>query len=98
MKRIYLDWGVISNLKKAEYADLREFFLAHKDRLFFVYSPAHFDDLMRSDGDPRQREDLNTLVSLVDDHLLAFDEKKLVKAYRAKPSDYNEGRKNEVPI
>lgn len=98
MKRIYLDWGVISNLKKPEYADLREFFLAHKDRLFFVYSPAHFDDLMRSDGDPRQREDLNTLASLADDHLLAFDEKKSVKAYRANPSDYYEGRKNEVPI
>ena len=98
MKRIYLDWGVISNLKKVEYADLREFFLSHKDRLFFVYSPAHFDDLMRSEGDPRLIDDLDTLASLVDDHLLAFDEKMIVKAYRAKPSDYYEGRKNVTPI
>lgn len=97
MKRIYLDWGVISNLKKEEYSDLREFLLSHKDRFFFVYSPAHFDDLMRSEGDPRLKEDLGTLTSLVDDHLLAFN-KVGVSAFRAKPSAYYEDRKKEAPV
>lgn len=97
MRRIYLDWGVVSNLKKKEYADLYRFFLAHKDRFFFVYSPAHFDDLMRSEGDPRLKEDLETLTSLVDDHLLAFN-KAGVSAFRAKPSAYYEDRKKEVPV
>ena len=97
MKRIYLDWGIISNLKKEENADLREFFLSHKDRFFFVYSPAHFDDLMRSEGDPRLEEDLDTLTSLVDDHLLSFD-RKGVKPYREAPYQYYERRKKEPPI
>jgi len=97
MKRIYLDWGIISNLKKKEYADLRFFFLSHKDRLFFVYSPAHLDDLMRSEGDPRLLEDLEMLTSLVDDHLLAFD-KKEVKPYRVAPSRYYVDRRKEDPI
>lgn len=97
MKRLYLDWGVISNLKKKDYADLQAFFLSHKDRLFFVYSPAHIDDLMRSEGDPRLAEDLKTLTSLVDDHLLAF-EKKEVTAYCEAPSHYYNQNKNTPPV
>lgn len=38
MKRVYLDWGVVSNLKKPEYANIREFLITHKRDLFFVYS------------------------------------------------------------
>lgn len=97
MKRVYLDWGVISNLKKDAYSHLREFFLSHKDRLFFVYSRAHFDDLMRSEGDPRLNEDLDMLTSLVDDHLLELD-KRVVKAYREMPSIYYSNRKQETPV
>ncbi len=28
MKRVYLDWGVISNLKRPEFAEVREFLLS----------------------------------------------------------------------
>lgn len=97
MKRIYLDWGIISNLKKNEYADLLGFFLSHKDRLLFVYSQAHLDDLMRSDGDPRLLDDLNTLTCLVDDHLLSFD-KTGVKPNPATPSHYYDDRREEPPV
>lgn len=45
MKRVYLDWGVVSYLKRDEYAELRNLLLSNKGRLFFVYSPAHFEDL-----------------------------------------------------
>lgn len=97
MKRIYLDWGIISNFKKKEYSDLLAFFLSHKDRLFFVYSPAHIDDLTRSEGDPRLEEDLNTLTSLVDDHLLAFNKKEVV-GYREPPSHFYNQHKNDPPV
>lgn len=97
MKRLYLDWGVISNLKKKEYAVLQNFFLSHKDRLFYVYSPAHIDDLKRSEGDSRLTEDLKTLTNLVGDHLLTFN-KKDVTAYRATPSLYYDLHKNDPPI
>ena len=75
MKRVYLDWGVISNLKKTQYVDFREFLLSHIGDLFFVYSPAHFEDAMRSNGDERLSLDIQTLESLVDNHLLAYNKK-----------------------
>lgn len=97
MRRIYLDWGVVSNLKKEENAKLYQFFLAHKDRLFFVFSPAHFDDLMRSEGDILIKEDLKTLSSLVDDHFLSY-EKKMMCPYSLSPFDYYEIRRIESPV
>lgn len=36
MKKVYLDWGVISNLKKPEYDHLRQFLISHKGELFFA--------------------------------------------------------------
>ena len=97
MRRIYLDWGVISNLKKKEYGDLYRFFQTHMDRFFFVFSPAHFDDLMRGEGDLHIKEDLKTLSSLVDDHFLAY-EKKTMWPYSLNPFDYYEERKRESPV
>lgn len=58
MRRIYLDWGVVSYLKKDEYAELRDLFLSNKDRLFFVYSSAHLEDLMKSKGEPQFESDI----------------------------------------
>lgn len=88
MKRVYLDWGVISNLKKDEYAKLRNLLLSNKDRLFLVYSSAHFEDLMRSKGEPQFDNDIQMLSNLVDDHLLDF-KKEVVWPYRATPEEFN---------
>ena len=55
---VYLDWGVVSYLKKDEYAELRDLFLSNEDRLFFVYSPAHLKDLMKSKGEPQFESDI----------------------------------------
>lgn len=100
MKRVYLDWGVISNLKKTQYADFREFLLSHKGDLFFVYSPAHFEDAMRSNGDERLSLDIQTLESLVDNHLLAYN-KKTARPFLATPSEYYRDNKDrflaEIP-
>ena len=84
MKRIYLDWGVISNLKKKEYSTLRNLLLSNKDRLFCVYSSAHFEDLMRSKGDLRFESDLRMLTELVGDHFLDVDNG-IVRPYRVLP-------------
>lgn len=97
MRRIYLDWGIVSNLKKKECGELYRFFLAHKNRFFFVYSSAHFDDLMRSEGDLHIEEDLKTLTSLVDDHFLSY-EKKMMWPYSLSPFDYYEKRRREPPV
>lgn len=87
MKRVYLDWGVVSNLKRDEYAELRNLLLSNKGRLFFVYSPAHFEDLMRSKGEPQFDDDINMLSNLVEDHLLDID-KGVVWPYRVDPKEF----------
>lgn len=87
MRRIYLDWGVISYLKKDEYAELRSLLLSNKDRFFIVYSSAHLEDLMKSKGKPQFDEDVKMLSDLVEDHLLDID-KGVVLPYRGKPDDY----------
>lgn len=96
MKRVYLDWGVVSNLKKPEYADIREFLITHKQDLFFVYSSAHFEDAMRSDGDERLLQDIQTLECLVDNHLLCYNQKeKTAHPYLATPSEYYQAHKGQ---
>lgn len=87
MKRVYLDWGIVSYLKKEEYDVLRNLLLSNKDRLFFVYSSAHFEDLMRSKGEPQFNDDIQMLSDLVGDHLLDID-KGVVLPYRVDPGDY----------
>lgn len=87
MRRVYLDWGVISYLKKEKYAELRSLILSNKDRLFIVYSPAHLEDLMKSQGEPQFDDDVKMLSDLVEDHLLDMD-KGVVLPYRLNPIDY----------
>ena len=87
MKRVYLDWGVVSYLKKDKYAKLRNLLVLNKGRLFLVYSSAHFEDLMKSKGEPQFNNDIQTLSALVDDHLLDFN-KGVVWPYRATPEDF----------
>lgn len=73
MKRVYLDWGGVSYLKKDEYAVLKDLLLSNKDRLFLVYSSAHLEDLMKSKGEPQFDDDIKMLSDLVEDHLLDLD-------------------------
>lgn len=100
MKRVYLDWGVISNLKKPQLAVFKELLLSHKGDLFFVYSPAHFEDAMRSKGDERLAQDIQTLESLADNHLIAYV-KKTAQPFLSTPSEYYRNNKDrnldEVP-
>lgn len=74
MIRIYLDWSVISGLKTEKYAALLDFIRTHKDRLLFVYTPAHFNDLMKSHKPDNINfdEDLNQLEWLCGNHLVEW--------------------------
>lgn len=76
MIRIYLDWSVVTNFKKDEFIEIREFIAKHKDYLLFPYTPAHFKDLMKGynlDNEHFQ-QDLRTLEYLSEKHLLKWGE------------------------
>lgn len=93
MKRVYLDWGVVSNLKKPEYAEIKDFLLTNKGNLFFVYSTAHFEDAMRSRRDDRLMQDIQMLESLVDNHLLAY-QKNSTHPFLLTPTEYYQNNKD----
>lgn len=78
MKSVYLDWGVISSLKKEENDYLKSLLLSNKDRLSFVYSSCHLEDLMRSKGAPQFDSDIKMLSNLVDDQFLNYKEGKIL--------------------
>jgi len=92
MLKIYLDWNCITHLK--ENKDLYDFLVQNHNMFIFPYSPAHFEDLLRSS--PRQGkgnkyffEDLNLLSKICGDDLIMYDEnKKRVVPYIAKPKEY----------
>lgn len=75
MIRLYLDWNVISSLKRAEFADVKKFINDNKDCFEFVYTPAHFTDLMKSYNPDNKYfdEDLDMLDYLANKHLLRWN-------------------------
>lgn len=97
MIRIYLDWNVISSLKKPEFQEMKQFIDKHKQYFQFPYSPAHFTDLMKSYNKDNEyfNSDLETLEYLSGKHHIRW-EKDRVKPLFGKPKDFFEGvRENE---
>ena len=74
MLKIYLDQNVISKLKKKEYSELRGYLMEVKDYFIFPYSRAHLLDLYKSQDDALDKysEDIDTITSLCENHLLEF--------------------------
>lgn len=99
MIRIYLDWNIISSLKKPEFNELKEFIKKHKKYLQFPYSPAHFMDLMKSykPSNDYFYEDLETLEYLSEKHLIRWGEKGIEPLF-ATPKEYYETEKNKDDI
>lgn len=90
MLRIYLDWNVFSNLKRDEFAKLKQSLIdASKDMLIF-YTPAHFSDLMKSadKGNPYFEQDLDTLTNFCGGHFVRWDVSKGMQAYHCLPRDF----------
>ncbi len=74
MIRIYLDWNIISYLKLPEYQYIVDFINENKEHLLFLYSPAHFSDLMKSSQEhPNFQKDLETLEWLCGKHHIRWE-------------------------
>ncbi|MGG6231995.1 hypothetical protein [Tenacibaculum sp. SDUM215027] len=99
MIRIYLDWNVISSLKRPEFKEIKDFIFKHKKHLQFPYTPAHFTDLMKSYNPNNNlfNVDLETLEFLSEKHFLRW-EKDSVKPLFGPPSEYFEYEKNKDDI
>ena len=101
MKKIYLDWNVFNHINKV--AGLYDFIIKNLNHFVFVYSPAHFDDLMRSYKEDGSNgyfdEDLNRLDSICETHLMRFDEKNnSVGIYKCSPKEYFETERKNYSI
>ena len=96
MIRIYLDWNVVSNLKRPENKELKEFIDKYKEYFLFPYSPAHFNDLMKSYSldNVYFNQDLEMLEYLSEKHLIRWEEKKTALLFLT-PKAYFEGRKDD---
>lgn len=99
MIRIYLDWNMVSNLKRPELKELKDFISAHKHYLQFPYSPAHFNDLMKSYRPDNELffEDLNTLQFLSEKHLLRWGKEGIEVLFET-PEAYFEDEKNKEDV
>ena len=82
MKKIYLDWNIINHLEEDH--DLFEFILQNQLHFVFVYSPAHFSDLMKSykenGGNTYFEKDLKRLETICETHLMYYSDKKMRSA------------------
>lgn len=96
MIRIYLDWNVISNLKRPQLKEVKDFITKHKKYLLFPYTPAHFSDLMKSYTPNNEffKIDLETLEFLADKHLLRWG-KDNIQYLCATPTEYFDTEKDK---
>jgi hypothetical protein len=99
MIRIYLDWNVVSSLKRPEFQEILEYISQHKKYLQFPYSPAHFSDLMKSYSPDNELfdVDLRTLEFLSEKHLIRWG-KEGVEPLFGTPKEYFEGEKDKEDI
>lgn len=79
MKKIYLDWNIINHLE--EDRELYEYIRKNLSHFVFVYSPAHFSDLMKSykenGGNTYFEKDLKRLETICETHLMYYSDKKM---------------------
>ena len=89
MKKIYLDWNVINHLDE----ELYDFILKNQSHFVYVYSPAHFSDLMRGQKEGKENtyfaEDLKRLETICETHLMRY-EKTGMHLYKCLPSEFFE--------
>lgn len=99
MKKIYLDWNIINHIK--ETPELFEFIKKHQAHFVFVYSPAHFADLMRGvkpgETNIYLNKDIEKLETICETHLLKFSENKL-NVYKCCPREFLEKEGKDYPL
>ena len=99
MKKIYLDWNIINHIKETPI--LFDFIIKNQDHFVFVYSPAHFSDLMNSykEGEANTcfEEDLDKLETICETHLMRYFENKL-NIHRCSPREFLEKEGKDYPV
>lgn len=99
MKKIYLDWNIINHLEES--SELFEFILHYLSHFVFVYSPAHFSDLMKSYKENGSNEyfekDLKRLETICETHLMRYFDKKLC-IHRCPPTEFLEKEGKDYPV
>lgn len=96
MKKIYLDWNIINHIDE----ELYKFILENQKHFVFVYSPAHFSDLMRSQKGNEYNEyfdkDVEKLGRICETHLMKYDGNKM-NIYYCPPSEFLEKEGKDYP-
>ena len=99
MKKIYLDWNIINHLE--EDPELYEYIRQNQSHFVFVYSPAHFSDLMKSYAEDGSNEyfekDLERLETLCETHLIRYYDKK-IDIHRCPPREFLEKEGKNYPV
>ena len=99
MKKIYLDWNIINHLEESP--ELFEFILQYQSHFVFVYSSAHFSDLMKSYKENGSNEyfekDLKRLETICETHLMRYFDKKLY-IHRCPPTEFLEKEGKDYPV
>lgn len=91
MIRVYLDWNIISKLKTPEFTEIKAFFTENRDKISFPFSPAHFEDISKSDSpnNAKLMEDITTMDALCQSNHMSYDKDLDIAApYIATPSQY----------
>lgn len=81
MIKVYVDWGVISQIKHGQHSELLQF-LQRKQQLYVVYSTSHISDILVShNGEEEQnkriKSDLDFISSLTDNWCAHLAEKQI---------------------
>lgn len=96
MKKIYLDWNIINHIDE----DLYKFILENQNHFVFVYSPAHFSDLMRSLKGNEYNEffekDIEKLGRICETHLMKYDGSKM-NLFCCPPTEFLEKEGKNYP-
>lgn len=99
MRKIYLDWNIINHIE--ETPELYDFIKNHKAHFVFVYSPAHFADLMRGvklgETSAYLNQDIEKLETICETHLLKFSDNKL-NVYRCPPQEFLDIEGKDYPL
>lgn len=93
MIRVYLDWNIISNLKNANFISEREFLIKNADKISIPFSPAHFEDISKSDTPENAKllDDISNMCIFCSKNHLAYDKERDIAApYIATPKQYYE--------
>jgi hypothetical protein len=90
-----MDWGVFTQLKRADYKPLKEYLLSVSSGVVCPYSSAHLEDLMKSDNSLNSyfKEDLELLQEISRSYGMEWNSDR-IKLLQTPVNDYYEAKRN----